>query len=156
MTIRSLRFILASVVPLIAGPSAFCHDFAEISQGIPPPPPTVEPGPDAAFLRVHIIDAASGETATATACVNGGDQEPDNDPAGVKYEKYRQANGLGDKTVARRGLYHISSGQEYRTFRRGQLGHVTIPIPSIVGRMEELKQELRDLIKSNESGLPLP
>lgn len=252
MTIRSLRFILASVVPLIAGPSAFCHDFAEINQGIPPPPPTVEPGPDAAFLRVHIIDAASGETATATACVNGGDQEPDNDPyrefglrrsanrhmgairlreipyyfytdgrfevrvppgpvsieirkgyeyrpakvtltvgsketkgveipleraidmaalgwysgdthihlertgsnddtlltltsakdiryayllsmnsngydpAGVKHEKFRQAKGLGEATAAHHGPYYITSGQEYRTFRRGQLGHVTI------------------------------
>ncbi|MGH8017444.1 MAG: CehA/McbA family metallohydrolase [Opitutaceae bacterium] len=214
----------------------------------------MDPGPDAALLRVHVVDAASGETASATACINDGDQEPDHDPyrkfslrqsanrhkgpirlreipyyfytdgrfevrvppgpvsieirkgyeyrpvkltlsiegretldvevpleraidmaalgwysggthihmertgdndetlltvtsakdvryayllsmnnrgydpAGVKYETFRQSTGLGETTVARRGPYHISSGQEYRTFGRGQLGHVTIAL----------------------------
>ena len=235
--------------------AALAHDaVAEISLGIPPPPPTIDPGPDAGRLRVRIVDAA-GQTTSATACVNHGNQEPDEDPyrqyslrrsanrhigpisareipyyfytngrfevrvppgpvsleirkgyeyrparqtivigrketrdveirlkraidmaamgwysgdthihmertgsndqtlltltsakdvryayllsmnstgydpAGVKHEQFRQANGLGDKTVIRRGPYHISSGQEYRTFRAGQLGHVTIAVP---------------------------
>jgi hypothetical protein len=246
------RFLLLLfvVLPMQAHDAA-----AEISLGIPPPPPTVDPGPDAARLRVRIVDAVSGHIASATACVNGGNQEPDEDPyrlfslrrsanrhigpimerkipyyfytdgrfevrvppgpvsleirkgyeyrparqtivveknetrdveirlkraidmaalgwysgdthihmertgvnddllltvtsakdiryayllemnstgydpAGAKHELFRQSNGLGDKTVARRGIYHISSGQEYRTFRAGQLGHVTIALP---------------------------
>jgi hypothetical protein len=52
------------------------------------------------------------------------------DSGGPKYETFLQANGLGDKTLARRGPYHITSGQEYRTFGRGQLGHVTIVLPN--------------------------
>ena len=254
VNICPLRLLLAFLVPLIAGPPADGHYYPETNEGYPPQPPTVDPGPDAALLRVHIIDAASGETDTATACVNGGDQEPANDPycefslrrsanrhigpislreipyyfytdgrfevrvppgpvsievrkgyeyrpakltltvgnketkdveiplersidmaalgwysgdthihmertgsnddalltvtsakdiryayllsmnstgydpAGVKYEKFRQAKGLGEATAAHRGPYYITSGQEYRTFRRGQLGHVTIAL----------------------------
>ncbi len=52
------------------------------------------------------------------------------DCGGPKYETYLQAKGLGDRTLARRGIYHITSGQEYRTFGRGQLGHVTIALPN--------------------------
>jgi hypothetical protein len=253
---RPLARLLSSFVVLSAALGLRAHDaVAELSIGIPPPPPTVDPGPDAARLRVHIVDAISGRQASATACVNGGNQEPDEDPyrvfslrrsanrhigaimerqipyyfytdgrfevrvppgsvtleirkgyeyrparqtivvgkketrdvdvrlkraidmaalgwysgdmhihmtrtgsnddtlltvtsakdvryayllemnstgydpAGVKHEQFRQMNGLGDKTVVRRGIYHISSGQEYRTFRAGQLGHVTLALP---------------------------
>lgn len=48
------------------------------------------------------------------------------DPAGVGYESFRQHRGLGEATLARRGPYHITSGQEYRAAR---LGHVTIALP---------------------------
>ena len=48
------------------------------------------------------------------------------DMGGPKYESYLQATGLGDKSVAQRGIYHISSGQEYRA---NGLGHVTINLP---------------------------
>ncbi|MEA1997488.1 MAG: CehA/McbA family metallohydrolase [Gemmatimonadota bacterium] len=45
----------------------------------PQPPPTVDPGPDAALLRVCLRDAATGRIVSATACVNDGAQEPDRD-----------------------------------------------------------------------------
>jgi hypothetical protein len=249
------RFLAVAILGVI-GSDARAHDaVAEVALGIPPPPPTIDPGPDAARLRVHLVDTVSGATVSATACVNHGAQEPDEDPyrlfslrrsanrhigpimerkipyyfytdgrfevrvppgavtleirkgyeyrparqtivmaknetreievrlkraidmaalgwysgdthihmertgsndetlltvtsakdvryayllemnvtgydpAGAKHETFRQANGLGDKTVARRGIYHISSGQEYRTFRAGQLGHVTLALP---------------------------
>jgi hypothetical protein len=48
------------------------------------------------------------------------------DPRGEKYEWPRQHTGLGEATLARRGPYHITSGQEYRSTR---LGHVTIALP---------------------------
>jgi len=50
----------------------------EISK--PVPPPVVDPGPDAALLRVRIKDAVSGRRASATASVNRGAQEPPSDP----------------------------------------------------------------------------
>jgi len=43
-----------------------------------------------------------------------------------KYESWIQARGLGDRSIANKGPYYISSGQEYRV---GQLGHVTIIMP---------------------------
>jgi len=55
-----------------------------IDKHYPIPPPTVEPGPDASLLVVHIIDSETNETTTATACVNEAAQEPDNDP----YQKF--------------------------------------------------------------------
>ena len=51
-----------------------------VDKRIPKPPPTIDPGPDAALLIVHIIDSETNETTTATACINDGAQEPDNDP----------------------------------------------------------------------------
>jgi hypothetical protein len=48
------------------------------------------------------------------------------DQGGAKYESYRQLTGLGDRSEARRGPYHITSGQEYRV---GRLGHVTLALP---------------------------
>ena len=249
------RFPLA-VLPAAAGLllalTGSAHDLPHGQQGRPPPPPTIDPGPNAALLRIRIIDAVTRQPVAATVCVNQGDQEPDHDPlrefslrqsanrlkgairlrrvpyyffadggcevrvppgpasievrkgyeyrpvevtltaapkatvevevvleraidmaalgwysgdthihmertgtndaallavtsakdiryayllsmnttgydhGGPKYESYRQHGGLGDATVARRGVYHIASGQEYRP---GRLGHVTIAIP---------------------------
>lgn len=42
---------------------------------------------------------------------------------GNKYESWMQAKGLGQTSIASRGNYVISSGQEYRV---GELGHVTV------------------------------
>ncbi|MCA1564039.1 MAG: hypothetical protein LC804_28615 [Acidobacteria bacterium] len=49
----------------------------------PPSPSPVDPGPDAALVRVRIIDSTSKETTSATVTINQGNQEPDND-------RYRQ------------------------------------------------------------------
>ena len=57
---------------------------AEISEGYAVPPPKVDPGPDAATLRITIVDRDSGEQISATASVNGGAQEPEDDP----YQEY--------------------------------------------------------------------
>lgn len=238
--------LLLSVMP------ALPHDLPFSFEGTPQPPPTVDPGPDAAWLRIRIVDAATGQLASATVCVNRGAQEPDDHPlidfslrrsanrhkgairqreipyyfyaaggcavrvppgpatievrkgyeyrpvevtlitkgketvevevrleraidmaalgwysgdthihmdrtgrnddtllavtsardiryayllsmntggydqGGLKYESYRQLTGLGDRSVARRGPYHITSGQEYRV---GRFGHVTLALP---------------------------
>ena len=52
--------------------------------GPPLPPPKVDPGPDAATLDLTVLDRDTGERLSATVSVNGGDQEPENDP----YEPY--------------------------------------------------------------------
>ncbi|MGH7958344.1 MAG: CehA/McbA family metallohydrolase [Opitutaceae bacterium] len=248
------RYLLPIVLLAVAAASnrtAFAHEIPHLFESRPPAPPTIDPGPDAAVLRIRIIDATTRQPASATVCVNNGDQEPDNDPLqafslrrsanrlkgairlrevpyyfyadggcevrvpagpvtievrkgyeyrpvlttlaaaaketidieiplerasdmaalgwysgdthihmertgknddallavtsakdiryayilsyntvgydpdGVGYETFRQ-RGLGDRTLARRGPYHITSGQEYRPTR---LGHVTIVLP---------------------------
>lgn len=246
------RFLLGTLLLAGGAVTAPGHDLPHGMQDRPKPPPTVDPGPQAARLRIRIVDAASGQPASATVCVNDGAQEPDEDPlrefslrqsanrhkgpirlrripyyfyadgqcevrvppgpasievrkgyeyrpvevtlnaeprgtvdvevrlersidmaalgwysgdthvhmertgandaqllavtsakdvrysyllsmntggydhGGPKYESVRQHVGVGDKTVARRGVYHISSGQEYRA---GRLGHVTLALP---------------------------
>ncbi len=74
----------ARVLPLLAlllgGTPGFGHDLPYAAQGRPPPPPTIDPGPNAALLRIRLIDASSGEPTAATVSVNDGDQEPDVDP----------------------------------------------------------------------------
>lgn len=45
--------------------------------------------------------------------------------AGTGYESHRQHTGVGEATLARRGIYHLTSGQEYRT---RTYGHVTIAL----------------------------
>lgn len=250
---RLLSVRLLSLPALLAGfTPAFSHDLSLALQGVPPPPPTVDPGPNAATLRIRILDAATEQPTAATVCVNGGDQEPDEDPlrafslrrsanrhkgairlreipyyfyadggctvrvppgparvvvrkgyefrpaevtlftasretvevavtlarsidmaalgwysgdthvhlertgrnddallaltsakdiryayalsmntrgygaGGPEYESVLQQTGVGETTLARRGPYHLTSGQEYRTSR---LGHVTIALP---------------------------
>ncbi|MBN2290365.1 MAG: CehA/McbA family metallohydrolase [Candidatus Glassbacteria bacterium] len=59
----------------------------------PPLPPVVEPGPDAALLKVRVIDRATGQQTSATACVNDGSREPDFDPYGL-YSLRRSGNRL--------------------------------------------------------------
>ncbi len=241
--------------PLLAAAllgAAAAHELPHAQQGVPAPPPTVDPGANAALLRIRIIDAVTRQPAAATVCVNGGNQEPDDDPlqafslrrsanrhkgairlreipyyfyadgacavrvppgpatvvvrkgyeyrpvevtlspapretvdvevllersidmaalgwysgdthihwertgrnddallavtsakdiryafllsmntrgygaGGREYESFLQHPGVGDGTLARRGPYHLTSGQEYRTSR---LGHVTIALP---------------------------
>src|SRR6185436_8430621 len=70
----------ALLIVLAAAWPASAHDFPHSFEARPKPPPTIDPGPDAARLRIRITDAKSGQPTAATVCVNNGDQEPDNDP----------------------------------------------------------------------------
>ena len=56
--------------------SGLAHYRPMIEQGYPDPPPLIDPGEDAALVRVWVTDAASAQRISATACVNDGAQEP--------------------------------------------------------------------------------
>jgi len=58
----------------------YAHHKPMIEQQTPEPPPLVDAGPDAAVLKVHVIDAKTGSTVSATVSVNAGAQEPEEDP----------------------------------------------------------------------------
>ena len=58
----------------------FPHYRFEIEREKPVPPPVIDPGPDAATLRVLVKDKETGERTSATVCVNDGAQEPEPDP----------------------------------------------------------------------------
>ena len=77
---RSLRRTFVSGLAVLLGSIGFGHEQPDTADHYPPPPPTVDPGPDAALLRVRIIDAITRELASATVAVNGGNKEPDVDP----------------------------------------------------------------------------
>ena len=51
-----------------------------VEESPPLPPPLVDPGPDAATLDLTILSRDSGERLSATVSVNGGAQEPEDDP----------------------------------------------------------------------------
>ena len=53
---------------------------AQISEDHALPPPLPDPGPDAATLQLRIIDRATGRPVSATVSINGGTQEPREDP----------------------------------------------------------------------------
>lgn len=73
---RLLPFVIAMgmIIPL------WGHERPMIERGYPKPPPMVDPGPDAATLKVLVKDRVSGEVISAVVTVNDGAQEPDNDP----------------------------------------------------------------------------
>ena len=64
------------ILVLILG-EGIAHNRPMITKDTPKPPPLIDPGPEAALIKVNIIDKISGKPLTATACVNEGDQEPD-------------------------------------------------------------------------------
>ncbi len=71
-----LLFILLTTFQLS---TCLAHYRPMIEEGYPKPPPLIDPGEDAALVRVSVVDAAGGEKTSATACVNNGAQEPDRD-----------------------------------------------------------------------------
>ena len=73
-------FPIAAALCLLFSPPASAHYDPMIDLGVPPAPPTADPGPDAALLRVTIRDTATGNPTSATVSVNDGDFEPDSDP----------------------------------------------------------------------------
>jgi hypothetical protein len=67
------------------------HHKPMIEKQTPPPTPTIDPGPHATLMKVKIYDTATNAMASATVCINDGDQEPDDDPY-HKYSLRRSAN----------------------------------------------------------------
>jgi hypothetical protein len=70
------RLVLLLLFCLIASPLE-AHEKFMIGRGYPVPPPTVDPGPDAATLDITIKDRDTGRTVSAVVSVNDGAQEPD-------------------------------------------------------------------------------
>ncbi|HUU27732.1 MAG TPA: CehA/McbA family metallohydrolase [archaeon] len=77
----SPAFVLWLVVSILILPiPGYAHYRPMIEIDKPVPPPTVDPGPEAALLRVRLVDSATGARINATACVNDGAEEPESDP----------------------------------------------------------------------------
>ena len=92
MNIKKLVFV--GCVCFLAIPFqviAHYHPMIEV-QG-PPLPAKVEPGENAALLVVRVVDSSTGKQTSATACVNEGAQEPDQDPY-ARYSLRRSGNRL--------------------------------------------------------------
>lgn len=79
LRLRSGGLVLAM---LIAASSVPAHQWPHGFDKFPPVPPTIDPGPEAATLRIRLIDAAGGQPTSASVCVNNGNHEPDPDPLG--------------------------------------------------------------------------
>ena len=116
----------------LAGLAAHAHPFPHAFEGYPKAPPTVDPGPDAALLRIRIIDAKTRQPASGVVSVNRGDQEPEHDPYrkfGLRQSANRQkgpirlrdlpyyffTDGRFEVRVPPGGTsIHVSKGYEYR------------------------------------------
>ncbi len=73
------RLILLLTVFSMVAP-LWSHEKPMIGLGYPTPPPTVDPGPDAATLNVVVRDRDTEEVVSAVVSVNDGAQQPDQDP----------------------------------------------------------------------------
>jgi len=69
-----ILLICIGISPLLA------HEKFMIGRGYPTPPPTVDPGPNAATLNVVVKDSDTNEIVSAVVSVNDGAQEPEDDP----------------------------------------------------------------------------
>lgn len=106
---RGIRIALVSTL-LGASLAVRAHDLPHVFQEYPKPPSTTDPGPDAAVLRVRIVDAVSGETIPATVSVNNGQQEPDEHPLkkyGLRLSANRQKGPIRSREVA---FYFYTAG----------------------------------------------
>ncbi|MBL9200182.1 MAG: CehA/McbA family metallohydrolase [Opitutaceae bacterium] len=78
---RARRFLPPAIALLVAAlacaPRASAHQWPHLFDRFPPAPPTIDPGPDAATLRIRLIEAATGKPTSASICVNNGNHEPD-------------------------------------------------------------------------------
>ena len=86
-----MRSAIVAVVMLVIFAVASAHRPSEIDKGYPKPPPTTDPGPDAATLNIIVKDQDTGERVSATVSINQGAQEPDDDPY-RQYALRRSAN----------------------------------------------------------------
>ena len=108
--LRILRLTCLGVLLFSFAYSVQIRRKAEISEGYAVPAPKVDPGPDAATLRITIIDRDSGEILSATASVNGGAQEPEDDPF-HEYSLRKAGNELqGPSRFRELDYYFYTSG----------------------------------------------
>lgn len=102
------RLVLLGLLVPFAAPA---HDLPFAINGRPPAPPVVDPGPEAATLRVRIIDAITKEQTSATVAVNDGMQEPDHDPY-REFSLRRSANRhIGSIRSRKIPYYFYSNGR---------------------------------------------
>ena len=79
--IRLFSHIMASAVLLcLLATAGRTHELPHSFQGYPPAPPTLDPGPNAALLRLRIVDASTRQLVSATVSVNNGNQAVGSDP----------------------------------------------------------------------------
>ncbi len=119
-----IRLLLLTLI-LNLSSMIYSHHKDMIDKHVPVPPPTIDPGPDAALVIVHIIDSETNETTSATACINEGAQEPDNDP----YHKFslRQSGNRHKGPIQYRPLnYYFYTDGNFEV--RVPVGNVTLEI----------------------------
>ncbi|MBM3853697.1 MAG: hypothetical protein FJ399_11160, partial [Verrucomicrobia bacterium] len=105
MHLRS-AFLPVATVALLAAAVLPAHEPPHAFQDRPTAPPTIDPGPAAAVLRLRIVDAASGQPVSATVCVNRGAQEPDDHPLAL-FSLRRSANRLKGAIRSREIPYYF-------------------------------------------------
>jgi hypothetical protein len=76
----SIQLLILFTIVCIAGAPLWAHEKFMIGRGYPTPPPTVEPGPNAATLSIVVKDRDTDQIVSAVVSVNDGAQEPDSNP----------------------------------------------------------------------------
>lgn len=133
--------LLVTAIPL----AGHYDPMVEISK--PAPPPVVDPGPDAALLRVRVKDAISGERLSAVVSVNQGAQEPAPDPYSI-FSLRRSGNRMKGPVRFRPLNYYFYTDGAFEV--RVPPGHCTLElrkgyefVPCIVS----LEAEPRDTLE---------
>lgn len=80
MRFSPLAGFVSVTIALGCAVSGRTHELPHGYEARPPAPPLIDPGPDAAKLRIRILDATTRQPVSASVCVNNGDQEPDDHP----------------------------------------------------------------------------
>ena len=120
---NSIKAILVTVTFCPIAVAA--HYDPMINDGYPVPPPVVDPGPDAALLRVTVLDAVTGNPTSATVSVNRGDHEPDHDPY-RRFSLRKAANRHKGPTRFRRIPYYFYTDGRFEL--RVPPGHASIQV----------------------------
>ena len=108
-----MRSAIVAVVMLVIFAAASAHRPSEIDKGYPKPPPTTDPGPDAATLNIIVKDRDTNERVSATVSINQGAQEPEDDPY-RQYALRRSANRHKGPLRFRKIDYHFYTDGSFR------------------------------------------